>query len=96
MIQIHTIGRVGTDVTLTDSVQSVSKTHAELTLSTDRRNFYLVDCGSSNGTFIHRQGIWDRIKQDVVRPGDLLRFGAVQISMDDLLTRLPQRPAAVR
>ena len=90
MIRIHTIGRSGTDVVLTDANQSVSKRHAELTISPDGRAYYLVDCGSSNGTFILRQGSWQRIKQETVGADDHLRFGAVQIPMRELLGRLPR------
>lgn len=89
MIRIYTIGRVGTDLILTDGNQSVSKLHAELTVSADGRNHYLVDCGSSNGTFVMRQGTWQRVKQEVVHPDDQLKFGAVQIQTRDLLSRLP-------
>jgi pSer/pThr/pTyr-binding forkhead associated (FHA) protein len=96
MIEVFTIGRADADIILNDAEQSVSKLHAELTVSTDGRNYYLVDCGSSNGTFVQRQGRWERIKQEVVKADESVRFGTNIVQMRDLLRRLPQRtpPAA--
>lgn len=96
MIEVFTIGRADADIILNDAEQSVSKLHAELTVSADGRNYYLVDCGSSNGTFVQRQGRWERIKQEVVKPDESVRFGTNIVQMRDLLRKLPQRtpPAA--
>jgi pSer/pThr/pTyr-binding forkhead associated (FHA) protein len=91
MIEVFTIGRKDADILLEDPEQSVSKCHAELTVSSDGRNFYLVDCGSSNGTYIRRQGNWERIKQEVVRKEDAVRFGMNVVQMKDLLRMLPRR-----
>ena len=53
-MKILTIGRKGTDVVLEDANNQISRLHAELTI-TDTGNYYLVDCGSSNGTSIKRE-----------------------------------------
>ncbi|WP_395752910.1 FHA domain-containing protein [Prosthecobacter sp.] len=95
MIEIFTIGRANADLIFNDAEQSVSKLHAELTVSADGRNFYLVDCGSSNGTFVQRQGRWERIKQEVVNSDDAVRFGSTTVQMKDLLRKLPRRQPPV-
>jgi predicted component of type VI protein secretion system len=73
-VRILTIGRKGTDVILEDADDQVSRLHAELII-TDNGNFYLVDCGSSNGTSIKRENTWKLIKQEFVNKDDQVRFG---------------------
>jgi len=91
MILAYTIGRSGADIVLNDPAQSISKLHAELTLSPDGRSAYLVDCGSSNGTFIQRHDTWEQIKQDIVNPTDRIRFGSMVIQAAELMSRVPRR-----
>jgi pSer/pThr/pTyr-binding forkhead associated (FHA) protein len=86
-----TIGRADADVVLDDPEKTVSKHHAELTIGEGGRSFYLVDCGSSNGTFVHRDGRWVKIKQDTIKEDDLVRFGSSNVRIRDLLKRLPKR-----
>jgi predicted component of type VI protein secretion system len=69
-----TIGRKGTDIVLEDAEKQISRLHAELTI-TDGGRYYLVDCGSSNGTSVKRQGAWKPVKQDYVTEDELVRFG---------------------
>ncbi len=78
-MKIFTIGRKGADIVLDDDEQGVSRLHAELTV-TAAKEYFLVDCGSSNGTFVKRQGAWQPVKQEFVFPDDGLRFGAVCIT----------------
>ena len=73
-MKILTIGRKGTDVVLADTNNQISRLHAELTI-TDTGNYYLVDCGSSNGTAIKRENTWKLIKQEFVSKDDQVRFG---------------------
>jgi pSer/pThr/pTyr-binding forkhead associated (FHA) protein len=73
-MKILTIGRDGTDIVLRDKSKEVSRLHAELTI-TDDGSYYLVDCGSSNGTSVRVENGWKRIKQEFVKADDQIRFG---------------------
>jgi hypothetical protein len=86
-VKILTIGRKGTDVVLEDTNNEISRLHAELTI-TDTGNYYLVDCGSSNGTAIKREYSWKLIKQEFVSKDDQVRFGGhYSMSVRDLLRK---------
>jgi pSer/pThr/pTyr-binding forkhead associated (FHA) protein len=74
-MKILTIGRKGTDIVLEDTEKQISRLHAELTI-TDGGRYYLVDCGSSNGTSLKRQGSWKPVKQEYVTENDEIRFGS--------------------
>ena len=78
-MKILTIGRKGTDIVLSTSNGEISRLHAELTVTDDGR-YYLVDCGSSNGTEIRGKNGWNRIKQEFVQLDDQIRFGGRYIS----------------
>ena len=73
-MRVLTIGRKGTDIVLPDNFSEISRLHAELTI-TDQGANYLVDCGSSNGTSVRRNGAWQRLKQDYVTSDEQIRFG---------------------
>ena len=82
-----TIGRKDTDIVLDDPQKQISRHHAELTV-TDSGKYYLVDCGSSNGTSIKRDGSWQPIKQEYVSENDELRFGGhYSITIRELLRK---------
>jgi len=86
-MKILTIGRKGTDIVLEDSEKEISRHHAELTI-TDNGRYYLVDCGSSNGTAIKREGAWKPVKQEYVTVEDELRFGTYySIKVSELLKK---------
>lgn len=86
-MKILTVGRKGTDIVLEDSNKQISRLHAELTI-TDSDKYYLVDCGSSNGTSVKRQGGWQPVKQEYVRKDDEVRFGGYYtISIKELLSK---------
>ena len=85
-MRILTIGRKGTDIVLEDSEKQISRLHAELTI-TDGGHYYLVDCGSSNGTSVKRNGAWKGIKQTYVTADDEIRFGGyLSLTLRALLT----------
>ena len=73
-MKIFTIGRKDTLILIQDKDSQISRLHAELTVS-DKNTYYLVDCGSSNGTYLKRQGAWKAIRQEFVTEGDEVRFG---------------------
>jgi pSer/pThr/pTyr-binding forkhead associated (FHA) protein len=92
-MKILTIGRKGTDIVLEDAEKQISRLHAELTI-TDSGRYYLVDCGSSNGTAIKRNGAWKPLKQEYVTGDDEIRFGGYySIQVSDLL-RKAQEPVS--
>jgi pSer/pThr/pTyr-binding forkhead associated (FHA) protein len=75
-MKIHTIGRKGADIVLDD--ESISRRHAELTVTDDGR-YYLVDCGSSNGTELRTGNGWKAIRQEFVQPEDEVRFAGREV-----------------
>lgn len=83
----YLIGRSGeADIVLED--MSVSRLHAELVAGTDG-TWYLTDRASSGGTCrLEAQG-WAPIRQGYVRPGERLRLGGLECTLDDLLRGLP-------
>jgi predicted component of type VI protein secretion system len=82
----YIIGRSAqSDICLNDS--SVSRFHAEITISTDGR-FYLTDCNSSHGTFIARNGSWLQITQDFVTGNESVLLGRYQSTVPALLSLL--------
>ncbi len=86
-MKILTIGRKGTDIVLEDSNKQISRLHAELTV-TDTDKYYLVDCGSSNGTSVKRDGNWQPVKQEYVKKEEEVRFGGFYtITIKELLSK---------
>jgi pSer/pThr/pTyr-binding forkhead associated (FHA) protein len=84
-MKILTIGRRGADIVIDDD--SVSRHHAELTV-TDNGKFYLLDCGSSNGTEVRDASGWKSIKQEFVKEDDEVRFAGRHImTVRELLGR---------
>jgi hypothetical protein len=84
-MKILTIGRKGANIVIDDD--SVSRHHAELTV-TDNGKFYLLDCGSSNGTEIRKEGGWKPVKQEFVRKEDEVRFaGRYAMTVEELLKK---------
>jgi pSer/pThr/pTyr-binding forkhead associated (FHA) protein len=75
-VERTTVGRVE-DNTFQITDGSVSSHHAEIQLrGTD---IVIKDLNSTNGTFINN----DRITESVLKPGQTLRFGQVELKIDD-------------
>ena len=89
----YLIGRSGkADIMLED--MSVSRLHAELVAGRDG-TWYLTDRASSGGTCrLDAQG-WAPIRQAYVQPGERLRFGGLECTLDDLLHGLSTGSVAV-
>ena len=66
---------------------TVSRLHAELVRGRDRR-WFLTDRSSTGGSYIWYEGKWKPVRQEFVRSGDRLKFGAFECSLDDLLHQL--------
>ena len=82
----YLIGRSGeADIVLED--MSVSRLHAELVAGGDGA-WYLTDRASSGGTYRLDAEGWAPIRQEYVHPGERLRFGRFECTLDDLLRGL--------
>ena len=81
--RIYTIGRSLTcDIVLADD--SVSRIHAEI-IFLEEDKFLLTDCGSTQGTFVMRQGVAvHAIRRELVSVSDTLRFGAVSMPVKEI------------
>ena len=88
----YLIGRSGeADIVLED--MSVSRLHAELVAGRDG-TWYLTDRASSGGTCRLDAEGWAPIRQEYVHPGDRLRLGRFECTLDDLLRGLSTGSAA--
>ena len=75
-VERTSVGRVE-DNTLQIADASVSSHHAEILLRGS--DIVIKDIGSTNGTFINNQ----KITESVLQPGQTLRFGQVELKIDD-------------
>ena len=76
------------DIPIADD--TISRFHAEIELRTDGKLF-IVDCHSSNGTFIIRDGDEKRITQDTAAPGEQVRFGSCSFEVAELISTVKAR-----
>lgn len=72
----YTVGRLE-DNTMHIPDASVSSHHAEIVVNGD--DIFIVDVGSTNGTFINNEKVHDGL----LKPGQTLRFGSVELKIDD-------------
>ena len=92
--QKFTIGRDrGCDIPIAD--ESVSRLHAQLTF-TEGQQICLIDCNSSNGTFLFKGGRPEPIQQEFISPGDKVQFGSVAFQVADLLVAIKKKHSKVR
>ena len=63
---------------------SVSRRHAELCFTAERR-LLLIDCRSTNGTFVIQDGKAQKITQELISPTDTVQFGEVEVSVKELV-----------
>lgn len=75
-VERNTVGRVE-DNTFQIADPSVSSHHAEILLQGP--DIFIRDTGSTNGTFINGE----KITEAVLKPGQTLRFGQVELKIDD-------------
>ena len=80
----YTVGRALTcDIVLADD--SVSRIQAELIFLDDGK-FLVTDCGSTQGTFVVRQGVEVRAnRREPVSQSDTLRFGTVSMPVKEIV-----------
>jgi len=80
-----TIGRDRScDLIVTDDGKTVSRKHAELTI-TPRGRLFLIDCNSTNGTYLLQNGEARPIQQEYVAPGDTIQLGERVTPVKELL-----------
>ena len=85
------IGRENTsDIVINDPMNSVSRRHAELTITSEGK-YYLTDCKSSNGTKVWRDDEWQSIIKGIdVEKDDTVMLGEHQIKISDLVSMIGQ------
>src|ERR1041384_7026564 len=84
-VEKTTVGRVsGNAFEIPEA--SVSSHHAEIVLRGEE--VLIRDLGSTNGTFING----DKIAEAVLKPGQILRFGTIELKLDT--GDAPSRPAS--
>lgn len=62
---------------------SVSRCHAEVVCLPEGR-IHVADRATGSGTFVRRGDEWHPIRQALLDPGDVLRFGACTITAGEL------------
>ena len=82
-MKIKTIGRGGGCDIVLDHV-SVSRNHASIHV-TEEGYLAVHDNNSGNGTFLHRNGRWIRIRKVGLGTADRIRFGEQEVSLDRLI-----------
>jgi pSer/pThr/pTyr-binding forkhead associated (FHA) protein len=86
---MKTLGR-GADCNIVLDHESVSRTHAQIRI-TDEGYLAVQDLNSGNGTFLHRNGHWIRIKKVVLGTQDRIRFGEKELDLEKLVAALGGR-----
>ena len=69
---------------------SVSRAHASVQ-ATPEGYLAVTDMDSSNGTFLHRNGRWVRIRKVILGTQDRIRFGEQELPLDKLVGLFDQR-----
>ena len=69
---------------------SVSRLHATVQ-ATPEGYLAVVDADSSNGTFLHRNGRWIRIRKVILGTQDRVRFGQDEVPVRQLVELLGQQ-----
>jgi pSer/pThr/pTyr-binding forkhead associated (FHA) protein len=70
--------------------RSVSRVHASVQ-ATPEGYLAVADVDSSNGTFLHRNGRWIRIRKVILGTQDRIRFGEQELSLESLVGLFGQR-----
>lgn len=67
--------------------RTVSNHHAEIVF-TETGRIWLVDRGSSNGTYLMVDGKASRIEREIVEPEDVVRFGSFAVPVHEIIEAL--------
>jgi len=91
-LRSYSVGRdAAADIPIADT--SVSRLHAVIGDAGGGR-LSITDRGSSNGTFVVRDGVARGIQSEQVGEADTVRFGTVEIAVADLLSILRTKAGA--
>ena len=87
-IEVLVAGRASSqsqaDIQLPASEDTVGRRHAEITIGANG-DCYIVDLGSSNGTFVGDKGKWKKIQQAAVSSNTPIRLGSYETTISELL-----------
>jgi hypothetical protein len=86
--ETRTIGRAA-DCDIVLDHGSVSRLHATVQTTADGY-LAVLDSASSNGTFLHRNGRWIRIRKAILGTGDRLRCGERELPLEQLVALFDQ------
>lgn len=93
-LEVLVVGRANSrshpDIEVPAAEDTVGRRHAEITV-VQGGDCYIVDLGSSNGTFVGEGGKWRRVQQASVALGAPIRLGSYETSVSSLL-RLRREP----
>ena len=87
--RMKTIGR-STECNLVLDDDSVSRLHAEIEV-TKEGYLSVRDANSHNGTFLHRNGRWIRVRRVVLGTQDRIRFGEREVPLDQIVRLFGQQ-----
>lgn len=85
MFKTITVGRSDQSDVVIDH-ETISRAHLEIT-RTDQGRYYVIDRGSSWGTFVWRGEKWEEIKQGYMAADDQIALGKKKVAMSDLIVR---------
>jgi pSer/pThr/pTyr-binding forkhead associated (FHA) protein len=85
----RTVGR-STDCSLVLEHPSVSRSHAAVE-PTDEGYLAVLDTGSSNGTWLHRNDRWVRVRKVILGAEDRIRFGEQEVPLERLVDLFENR-----
>lgn len=87
-IEVLVVGRANAssqpDIELPATEDTVGRRHAEVTVGANGDG-YIVDLGSSNGTFVSENGKWKKIQQSAVSMDAPIRLGTYETTISGLL-----------
>jgi pSer/pThr/pTyr-binding forkhead associated (FHA) protein len=87
-IEVLVVGRANArsqpDIELPATEDTVGRRHAEVTVGANG-DCYIVDLGSSNGTFVSDNGKWKKIQQSALSSGTPIRLGSYETTISGLL-----------
>lgn len=87
-LEVLVVGRANSrshpDIEVSAYEDTVGRRHAEITVGAGG-DCYVVDLGSSNGTFVGEGGKWRRVQQTSVALGTPIRLGSYETTVASLL-----------
>ena len=85
-MKTYIIGRQN-DCDVQIDAMTVSRRHAELTITNDRK-YYLIDCAGGSGTYVAGETEWEEITQTFVGMSDTILFGRHQLTMNEIINAI--------